>query len=342
MLRGSGNSMQRILFVVDDPFPLSPQSPAVEIAKGLQGRGWQVHFVHLDVWGDESIGLPGAAELQHYVRWNVTPRWGNIFRRLLAMIREVRPTLIHVWGEQANFWTRLAVRLTRPSLILSQSTPGGANADVKLAEISDLGLAVRPEVQAGQATELKRQLNVPLDAHLVGTVAPCRPRQRLKDVLWAADLVTCIRDDVYWLLIGDGPQRWHLERYASHLETGDHVRFLGWRGDSESIVGSLDILVQPSTEHCDFAALSTGLKYGVPLVTTSRAWHLKFVEHGKTGYAVEWGARNEIARCVNRLANQPELAARMGEVAKQKFQAEFHFPSVLEQWIARYQAMIGA
>ena len=58
------------------------------------------------------------------------------------------------------------------------------------------------------------ELNLPANARLIGAVGRLWPQKRLKDLIWAADLLKSTRDDTHLLIVGDGPQRWRLERYA--------------------------------------------------------------------------------------------------------------------------------
>jgi glycosyltransferase involved in cell wall biosynthesis len=54
--------------------------------------------------------------------------------------------------------------------------------------------------------------------------------------------------DAEYLLVGDGPERPHLERLAHRLGCADAVRFLGWlpREDTLRLLADVDVLVHPS------------------------------------------------------------------------------------------------
>jgi len=81
---------------------------------------------------------------------------------------------------------------------------------------------MRPATNISTTTQARQQirqrLGIPVSAKLVGTCARLIPPSRIKDFIWAADLMACIRDDVYWVVLGQGAQKKPLQRYAGHLE----------------------------------------------------------------------------------------------------------------------------
>ena len=62
-------------------------------------------------------------------------------------------------------------------------------------------------------------------------------------MIWAADLLKVIRDDVHLLIIGDGPQRQALERYHAACATSTtQVHFLGSADDVPRLMPHFDVL----------------------------------------------------------------------------------------------------
>ena len=55
------------------------------------------------------------------------------------------------------------------------------------------------------------------------------PQKRIKDPIWATDLLKVIRDDVHLLIIGDGPQRQASDDSRDSCHVTTHVHFLGAR-----------------------------------------------------------------------------------------------------------------
>ena len=64
--------------------------------------------------------------------------------------------------------------------------------------------------------------------------------------LQVARKIVDIRNDVAFLITGDGERREMLERMVEELDLTGHVRFLGWRRDLDAIYADLDVVALTS------------------------------------------------------------------------------------------------
>ena len=73
-----------------------------------------------------------------------------------------------------------------------------------------------PPVRPSRLTrhELLSELQLPEGSRLVGSVGRLWPQKRVKTRSWVAELLKAIRDDMHLLVIGDGPERTRLHRFA--------------------------------------------------------------------------------------------------------------------------------
>ena len=62
----------------------------------------------------------------------------------------------------------------------------------------------------------------------------------MKDLIWAADLLRVLHDNLRLLIIGDGPLRPQLEEYARLASDLDHIRIFGAGSDVWRIMPHLD------------------------------------------------------------------------------------------------------
>ena len=101
-----------------------------------------------------------------------------------------------------------------------------------------------PAGPAGATTrgQLLAELGLPEQSRLVGLVGRFRPQKRVKDAIWAADLLKVIRDDVHLLVIGDGPHATACVRFRDQVGIADKVHFLGERGDVPRWMPHFDVL----------------------------------------------------------------------------------------------------
>ncbi|MCH5377327.1 MAG: glycosyltransferase, partial [Planctomycetes bacterium] len=197
------------------------------------------------------------------------------FRRLQRHIRQLQPDLVHTWlfaanayGRQAAFgagvkcvvagercvdpwkrWHELAIdrylaRRTRRLVTNSQGVVDfyvrhGLPAE-KFVVIPNAVTPAAPSTVSRQ--ELLDELGLPSGVRLIAAVNRLWPQKRVKDLIWAADLLSLAREDAHLLIIGDGPQRWRLERYRDQIETNRSVHFLGQRDDVQRLMPHFDCL----------------------------------------------------------------------------------------------------
>ncbi|MBI2823384.1 MAG: glycosyltransferase [Planctomycetia bacterium] len=179
---------------------------------------------------------------------------------------------------------------------------------------------------------LLAELGLPQDARLIGAVGRLWPQKRIKDLIWAADLLKVIRSDVHLLLIGDGPQRERLERFRYQVRIEDKVHFLGHRDDAAQLMPHFDALWLASEYEGLPNVVMEAMSQGVPVVATDIPGNRDLVVPGETGYLVPVGDRAGIARNTNRLLDNADLARQLGEAGRKRVLSEF----TVEKMIARH------
>ena len=180
--------------------------------------------------------------------------------------------------------------------------------------------------------ELLAELQLPEGSRLVGLVGRLWQQKRVKDAIWAADLLKVIRGDVHLLLIGDGPERTRLHRFRDQVEIRDRVHFLGHREDVADLLPHFDVLLSTSGYEGQSNAILEAMAAGVPIVATDIPGTRDLVSDGQTGLLAAVGDRAALARCVNCLLDDAGLARQLGQAAQRRAEAEFS----VEQMVARY------
>ena len=189
--------------------------------------------------------------------------------------------------------------------------------------------------------QLLAELDIPDGSHLIGLVGRLWPQKRVKDAIWAADLLKVARKDVYLLIIGDGPQRDRLRRFRNQCQADDRVFFLGERGDMHRFLPHFDVLWSTSAYEGQSNSILEAMAAGVPVVATDIAGTRELVVPGVTGDLIPVGDRAALARRTQRLLNDAELAARYGAAARERVQAEFSTAKMVERHVAVYREILG-
>ena len=180
-------------------------------------------------------------------------------------------------------------------------------------------------------------MGLPEESRLIGLVGRLWPQKRVKDAIWAADLLKVIRDDVHLLIVGDGPQRDRLRRFRDQVCIRGKVHFLGERGDVPRLLPHFDVLWSTSAYEGQSNVILEAMASGVPVVATDIPGTRELVVAGETGYLVPVGDRAALAKYTERLLNDAALAGRFSAAARQRVQSEFSVEKMVERHAALYR-----
>lgn len=179
-------------------------------------------------------------------------------------------------------------------------------------------------------------LKLPADSKLAGTVAPLVPRSRLKDLVWACDLLRVNRDDVHLLVIGEGSQLPRLKRFAALTETGPYCHFLGQHPQSEEIVSGLDIYWHSHLNEPLPVNLLSAMSNGIPAIAVFGPGTSEIIRHQETGFAVNFGARDEFARWTRYLLELPLPAEKLSSQGQAYVRLKLVNPRFVDQYLELY------
>jgi glycosyltransferase involved in cell wall biosynthesis len=298
----------------------------------------------------------------------------HAFWQLRTLMARLRPDLIHAWTSAVNPLTQVVGHLcgVRRWVINGRSDAGlngwvRRNLDRALPPYSrsivvsngdarevctrlgvsqeDLhviphGVAV-PDPPSSTRRQFLAQMGLPQEARVVGWVGRLAPEKRLKDAIWAADLLKVIRDDVYLLVIGEGPLRDQLRRFRDKVLIRDKVRFIGSRSDVAQLLPHFDLLWSSSSHGGQSNVILEAMAAGVPVVATDIPGTRELVLPGTTGYLVAVGDRAGLAKYSERLLNQPALAAQLAAAARRRVASQFSAHEMVERYAELYRNLLG-
>jgi glycosyltransferase involved in cell wall biosynthesis len=362
----------RLLLVIPTLVRGGAEKQLALLAAGLPRDEFEVHVAVLTHSGPLEADLREAGiplEMIHK-RWKLDP---PAYWRLRRYIKRLGPQIVHTWLFAANAYGRHAAVAARvPHIVAGERCVDPWKGRIQLA--IDRSLARRTErivtnssgvrdfyVQHGLPAEkftiipngiapsrlepiprepLLRELGLPADARLIGAVGRLWPQKRVKDLIWAADLLKSARDDSHLLIIGDGPQRWRLERYRDQNEVADRVHFLGERNDVSQILPHLDCLWLASAYEGQSNAVMEAMLAGIPVVATDIPGNRDLVVPGQTGYLVPVGDRAAFARHTHVLLEDRSLAQRMGAAGRLRMQRDFSVDQMISRHAEFYRSLV--
>jgi glycosyltransferase involved in cell wall biosynthesis len=243
--------------------------------------------------------------------------------------------------------SRVAVRLARPTFVAVSDA-------VRASVIRQLGVAPETVVTIhngidpdaydllpdGVAARGRLGLSSTTTVLLiVGRLVPLKGHRYLLSAL--AQLRHAQRD-VALLVVGDGPLRASLERFADALDLKAAVHFLGARqGLVEETLAAADIVVVPSLlEGFGLVALEA-MAAGRPCVVSRTGGLPEIVEDDDSGILVPAGDVTALTSALDRLVSNPDLRARMGRRGRAVVEARFDIRVGVRQIIRVYDDIVA-
>lgn len=184
--------------------------------------------------------------------------------------------------------------------------------------------------------ELRRRLGLSESSKVAGTVARLHHRSRLKDLIWATDLLTCIREDFHFIIIGSGTQLKQLQRFASLTESRNHVHFLGQPDSPESLIAGLDFYWHSHLNDPLSGNLLAAMAREIPATSVFGPGTEPIVKHQETGMAVNFGARDEFARWTKYFIEQTESTQQLGLQGSNHVVSKFEKSNMIDGYMKIY------
>ncbi|MDX6465123.1 MAG: hypothetical protein QOI27_163 [Gaiellaceae bacterium] len=179
-----------------------------------------------------------------------------------------------------------------------------------------LGIELDERTGAADGHETRRHLGLPQDAFVVGWVGRMTAVKRTTDVLRAIKSLEERGIDAYLCLVGDGPDRNAVERYAHELGITRRCVLVGYQDDVARFYDAMDVLLLPSANEGTPVSVIEALAAGRPAVATRVGGISDVLRDGVDGFLVEPGDVDALAARLAELAADPARRAAMGEAGR--------------------------
>ncbi len=251
-------------------------------------------------------------------------------------------------ARQAPLWKRMIARaINRPlTKVICVSRYGYqclTKLDLLASERCELiynGVALyRVQPDLGRAAEFRLRYSIPDDRAVVLQVSWIIPEKGIPDLLRAASLVIPKNQNVQFVFVGEGAYREQYMRYAETMGLGNHVTWTGLVQDpfGEGVYDVADIVCQVSNWEEVFGwMIAEGMAYGKPIVATKVGGIPELIADEESGFLVDRGDVEAIAKKILRLLCNNELRERMGRVGREAVASTFNLELNIAKLINAY------
>lgn len=304
-----------------------------------------------------------------------------VLRQVIALLRSIKPDIVHVHSSKAGFIGRLAAIIAGSPIIVMtvhgsifQGThyfkesicglmefflSGFTHKIITVSEELHKEIVHRVKVNPNKVvtiyngiktkvnesnknkTWLYRELGIPETKKIVGTVARLAPQKGIAYFIRAAELVLKEIKNVSFVVIGDGPLREGLERLSAGLGLKGSVYFTGERQDVRSIMLHLDVFVLASLTEGLPLTILEAMEAGCPLVATKVGGIPEVIEHGKNGLLVKPKDIFALAEAIKIILSDSTKSKAMGNWGRELVLEGFVIDKMVESTEKLYQELFN-
>lgn len=348
------------------------ETQVLELSKRFRAIGWTVSVVVLAPPMRFVQELESNSVCVHSLDMKprrLSPRNIAHFRRVIA---DHEPHVVHSHMFHANIFTRMVRPTIEMPVLISTAhsiSEGGplrslayrltdrfadVTTNVSQAAVDryvDNGIAPRSRIRhipngidtnrfcPDQAARRRARGELGLDDHFVFLCVGRFIDEKGHESLVRSFVRT--RTDTTLLLLGDGPERSHIEARVREFGLDDQIRFLGIRRDVPDLMNAADAYVTASEREGLPMVLLEASSTGLPIVATDVGGTREIVEHERTGLLVQPSDEEALTHAMQRMREMPQPERRtMGARGRQRTSKLYSLDVVVDQWEALYEELL--
>jgi glycosyltransferase involved in cell wall biosynthesis len=302
----------------------------------------------------------------------IRKRWGYdpfAARQLVQALREAQPTIMHLWGRRATDAALIVRRAASTAKLIATlaklpqlRNPWWPNRSL---DCVDAIVVDRPEVgatfvDAGQGEdrvhviapgvpiaiptnrtrrELCGELGIAYESRILTVAGQLDRWQLVDEAIWAFELIRILHDHSHLVIVGDGPERARLERFARQVTDSAVVRFVPDSNRLGDVLSHSEIYWQGGDSDSIPLTLLTAMSHGVPVVASDVSAHRAVITPNTNGFLVPAAKRAVWARHTDQLMRDAALRAKFTEAGCRTIADRFTLANMTQKYDDLYRQL---
>ena len=164
---------------------------------------------------------------------------------------------------------------------------------------------------------------------ILGFVGQLDPRKGIGVLLSGFERVHAAVPQARLVVIGEGPLQEMIESEARYQGWQENLILAGFKEDIPEVMNAIDVLVLPSFWEGFGIVIIEAMAAKKPVISTNVSSMPEIIVHGETGYLIEPGDSEALARYAVELLQDEQKRRRMGEKGYERVLREFHHKTMI-------------
>ncbi|MBD3376644.1 WecB/TagA/CpsF family glycosyltransferase [candidate division KSB1 bacterium] len=373
----AGNQKIQLLFLIPSLSTGGAEIQLINLIKGLDRSRFCVHVVTLY----SSLGCSKMLRELDIEYLELEKRHALDFRFILPLhfwIRRHRIDIIHGINVSARFFAWILGRMNRCKVVVSErnSQPVYSSAGSrlyhaiehftnrkadwivanslagkrfaeslgvpsKLTSMIPNGIDLDRLKSNGLARQFKQEIGLNINSSVVGMIARLFPQKDHQTFLKAAEIVASKRNNCYFILVGDGPERDDLEQLTRRLSLDDRVIFAGNQSRIGDWLQIIDVVVLTSkqSEGCPNSIIEA-MSMAKPVILTHVDGNREWITDRHNGILIPPQHPEILAQELTHLLDSPEKQQMLARNAKEYAQQKFSLSAMISSYENGYTKLL--
>jgi glycosyltransferase involved in cell wall biosynthesis len=193
--------------------------------------------------------------------------------------------------------------------------------------------------------EFREFHSIPLEALLVGSVGQLIPLKGQRDLVLAAAEVVKHVPNARFVIVGkdytvDKKFRQELRRLAKVSGLDEHILWLDWTDDLQTLLAAIDLYISPSHSESFGLATLEAMAAGLPVVATETDGSLELLQRKET--LVPVGEPVRLAERMSELLKDAASRRSLGDELRQRANDNYSVENMVDRLESLYQEILQA
>jgi glycosyltransferase involved in cell wall biosynthesis len=196
--------------------------------------------------------------------------------------------------------------------------------------------AVDPAAAVSQSVDLRTRLGLPGTGQVALAVGALTPEKDHSTLVMAAGRLVRDLPALHWVIVGEGPLQYRLQRQIAQHGLADRVHLLGGMDDPHCALAGADVFVLSSSSEGLGSSVLAAMAAGVPVVATRVGGVPDLLGSGR-GVLVEPGNPAQLADAVHRVLRDPGWGQSLVRTARSEI-GRFSVGAMADQVLSVYRS----